>query len=505
MAGQDYRKLIPAGSTLSMSGVGGDYIYLKFADRPIDVIVNGGRSGQSRVTMEPGDKYRPGAFDGMEIENPDQQNPAQVVFTIGEGDYNRQIVQGQIDVVPRIRTADGTTRNDNRHEISFGIVPRYPAEPIITAAGTAIKQVKPPIGEFGGIGDNLLQSFNDGLLNVVWRIGSSVYQRQIFDENLNLIAEDDPNLFESAINSVIFVPAFGGALWVRNNDATHSVYYVDAQNNKQALVSVDFETTMLSVVPEGFAVIFDLRYDTTARASGRFIEIYDLEGNFVREIKQADVFDYQGLPGNVQKAIYNPINQTWSLGFANTDYLAVYNANFTERLRNESNLSAFATVDSATASNVGLFVVFEDYLLGRVKRTGTELEQGMTLLQLDEKVEPFEANVYFTSEINPLVRIDAPGNSTVKTADVELENFNRTTIVKGETIKAALELYYRRKVTGNYLDHVYAAVLPSGQYAPPTIIQSNSGTLAADGFEDNIRVVFPGRVILTVDNDIEFA
>jgi hypothetical protein len=115
MAGQDIRKLVPAGGGFPIQ-VSGDYIYLKYADRAIDVIINGGRSGQTRVNMEAGDKYRPGPFEAFEVVNPDSERPAQVVFTVGEGDYNRQIITGAVKLKSTVETSLGGDQPDTRLE-----------------------------------------------------------------------------------------------------------------------------------------------------------------------------------------------------------------------------------------------------------------------------------------------------------------------------------------------------------------------------------------------------
>lgn len=118
MAGQDIKKRLNPGQPQQVN-VGGDYIFLKFADRPVDIVITGGRSGGTRVTMEAGDKYRPGRFDSFEVQNTDPDRPAQIILTVGEGDYNRQIVQGQVSTLPTVIRADGTQSPDTRYPICF--------------------------------------------------------------------------------------------------------------------------------------------------------------------------------------------------------------------------------------------------------------------------------------------------------------------------------------------------------------------------------------------------
>lgn len=216
MAGQDIRKLVPAGGGFPIQ-VSGDYIYLKFADRAIDVIINGGRSGQTRVNMEAGDKYRPGPFEAFEVVNPDPDNAAQVIFTVGEGDYNRQIVQGEITSLPVVRRADGSFADDSRGTVSIvafmketGIVrtlgapERVRSTPETLRFGAFTNTGKYSIAAFGST-KTIYELFvdNEGVLQVAY-LGKILQDATHEGDNypISALISDGQNLFGIGAKSV---------------------------------------------------------------------------------------------------------------------------------------------------------------------------------------------------------------------------------------------------------------------------------------------------------------
>lgn len=222
MAGQDIQKRLQPGQSQPVH-VGGDFIFLKFADRPIVVIINGGESSGSRVIMEAGDKYRPGAFQSFEIENTDPDRPAQIVMTVGRGDYNRQIIQGEVVVDPRVKTADGSFVTDQREEHQLTVSLDYQYEPASTLAQVGqLLETNQPTGDGFGLakegdfyrfdghnnGDLILHTMaGDGSIesrtiafvpNVScakylgggrWIVSSTASQVFVFDETVNEVNE----------------------------------------------------------------------------------------------------------------------------------------------------------------------------------------------------------------------------------------------------------------------------------------------------------------------------
>lgn len=179
MAGQDIQKRLQPGQSQPVQ-VGGDFIFLKFADRPIVVIINGGESSGSRVIMEAGDKYRPGAFQSFEIENTDKERAAQITMTVGRGDYQRQIVKGELSVVTQLRKEDGELVDDTRSwsEVSFN----YPQKGFVkeAQAGQQVKSIS--------YDETITRRWNQGqgqtivnktLSNEIYRVGKTGYRERL--------------------------------------------------------------------------------------------------------------------------------------------------------------------------------------------------------------------------------------------------------------------------------------------------------------------------------------
>ncbi|NQY85045.1 MAG: hypothetical protein HRT34_09735 [Alcanivorax sp.] len=122
----------------------GEFLYLKFADREIQAIVTGRDGTQSRVKMVTGDFTAPGGgIDEIELINPDTTTPCAVVITVGDGEFDRKIIQGEVTITPGIRGADGQfvddTRSTVRVRVALGnITPQsYTAGNLIRVPGGA--------------------------------------------------------------------------------------------------------------------------------------------------------------------------------------------------------------------------------------------------------------------------------------------------------------------------------------------------------------------------------
>ena len=122
----DHTITVAPGSEFPVQA-GGDFVFCKFADRDIRVIIQ-----NSPRTMRAGSKWRPaGGFEAGDVivQNPDPVNPVAVVLTIGVGDFDDQIIRGEVTVNPGIRGRDGVFIDDTRSTVrlsaAFGnITPR---------------------------------------------------------------------------------------------------------------------------------------------------------------------------------------------------------------------------------------------------------------------------------------------------------------------------------------------------------------------------------------------
>ena len=117
---QDYSRLVPRNSVVEIPVVG-EFVYCKFSDGEIRVVINGKSTG-----MEAGDERRSGdgtVFRGVNLIN-DTGVDKSVIFVIGFGGFNRRIIRGEVSVVPQIRKADGSLVDDTRASVSATI--NYP-------------------------------------------------------------------------------------------------------------------------------------------------------------------------------------------------------------------------------------------------------------------------------------------------------------------------------------------------------------------------------------------
>ena len=118
--GQTYSKTIEAGGSdkIDLNRIG--YIYCVKAADPVRVSLDG-----EEMFMEAGDRHlvEGGSYSGfMIIENPNTV-PVSLVFNMGGGDFTKQIVKGELNVVPSIIKADGTIKPDDRFYLDLHIAP----------------------------------------------------------------------------------------------------------------------------------------------------------------------------------------------------------------------------------------------------------------------------------------------------------------------------------------------------------------------------------------------
>ena len=110
----DHSITVAPGSEFPVQAAG-DFVFCKFADRDIRVIIQ-----NSPRTMRAGSKWRPaGGFEAGDVivQNPDTVNPVAVVLTIGVGDFDDQIIHGEVTVNPGIRGRDGVFIDDTRSTV----------------------------------------------------------------------------------------------------------------------------------------------------------------------------------------------------------------------------------------------------------------------------------------------------------------------------------------------------------------------------------------------------
>lgn len=528
MAGQDIRKRLPAGGAQPVN-VSGDYIYCKFADRPISIIINGGRSGQTRVTMESGDKYRPGPFGQFEVENPDPDRPAQIILTVGEGDYNRQIVKGELTVAPGIKESDGTWKADRRQEIGGYLVPQYPSKPRDFDAGDKLASYSDSTmvldGEERSVWRNL----------AIWTEGNYFKQLLFFGDGSKAwvvertLNKDLQLVSDVMVRRVKYVNYIYSAFkWDGQYYFINTKYGAD-ENAKiqQPGTSTDPEVhdEMVTVYefdddpgetlewiwsaaqhPDGVALALD--YQQAGGEALRIIKLsvdpQDVQVQTVRSYTKSEIAESGDWSGLACAYYYDPTTATWSVNFHDSDKHAIYSEDLTEQIQYRQDFYE-GEVDASTSSvNGGRVMRVGNWLYGNFR--GDYLSESASTYKwaIDEVSGELQASFYAPGCYSPMMRRDNADKLT--RADVTITEKNGLSELRGELIRAILELYYGRilDTDDNYMDHVYSVTIEgqNGQVIQEQT-QANGVTFGALGLADDFTAVFPAMVRLTVDDQLK--
>ena len=470
MAGQDYKRLIPAGGAFPLD-TSGDYIFLKFADRPIDVIVNGGRGGQTRITMEAGDKYRPGPFEALEFQNPDTSAPAQVVVTVGEGDFNRQIVRGEIQVEPGLRKADGTFAPDTRRTLAIDLVPSN----IVT---TSYAQ-----------GDEIDQ------WTLTYPADTSLNRARflfpLLNGNLGFLfndsSGDDVEIqeYDAKTKDLIYTQKYSMSSFGSFMDAVEIPGYgVCALDNGRNLKRVS-DNSIILTGESGFnskSVAYDpFKKLICLAANSDHIARYNLDLELVDKVYQSDI------------SVSDIFRVDWTTG----EYL---HGDFgTVKVRDPDTGSHKETINIASVYFDHGFIVNGNRLYADNTSLGGSVRWERAFRPFTTKPE-FRAIRPGCGLVDALVK---PGALPQVTADITVASYPNGVSLDGELIKAAIEYLYRREAPEDYLDHVYQFdVTRTANGLPFNTVTTGNRTFARAGIADEFDALLPGRIVLTIDNEL---
>lgn len=482
MAGQDISKRLLPGQSQPVQ-VGGDFIFMKFADRPITVLINGGESSGSRVVMEAGDKYRPGNFQSFEIENTDPERPAQLLLTVGRGDYNRQIVKGEISITPILRNADGTTKTDTRHDLRIDLLPAN-LELDTYAAGDLIATGQTLVGSSFSTSSNFIfqkvdgdMVFMDGGSNGSWTVSRLNLQTLSYSSTFNgdlpgtAIATDmaeHPTLgFIALRTSTNELYQWTGTEWVLFGElpaaqTCNSLCYMPDRKLWAG-------TSVLNGVDgKGIYLFSD---DLASQAA--FIPVATISGSHSARYDRANSQLYL-----VRNINYIPIDI--EEGTAGAEVGIVYEGNQNNgaqygRMVVHGNDVFFMEDVYETRVRKHAFKNYTTKPEFRAIRPGCELAQA-------------------------LIRADQLPQIT---ATITTETQANGVKVSGELIRAAMEYYFRRAVPDGYLDHVYAVDFTRDGYGRPFApIVTGNDTFARANVADNFTSLLPGQVVITIDNEL---
>jgi hypothetical protein len=477
MAGQDYPKRLEAGATQNVN-IAGDYVFCKFADRPFTVIMDG-----SRVTMEAGDKYRnSGGFTEFEIENTDKVNPIAIVLTIGQGDYNRQIIKGEVAIVPILRNADGTTKPDTRQTISIDL---KPANLALTAYEMQDDIISVRAAENANPGNVFLTAEN--MIGVNYQKGDGSRGTDSYDPKTLAYVKTDsyadgtngewddctywPGVglvmlsYAGSVSRIILV---GGP--DPFNDYTTLFTPTPSNENKRVKsIAYDWKNGYLLVLNTG-----------GQPSDNQFYEAYDRDFNLVYT-RPASRY-WEGI--KVNTVTHDIVISLTS------DLLLIDNATGASLKNLDYTLASFVYFDTNVVV-LGDTVYFANSRQDNIRAFALE---DFTTKPTFDAVRPgceLKNTILKTRELPQI------------TADITASELLAGVVLSGQLIKAALEYYYQRKAPDDYLDHVYHLDYSSDQNGVPVkAINTGNETFKRAEVVDDFSTLLPGQIVITLDNEL---
>ena len=470
MAGKDYPEYLNPDQTQYLA-VQGDYIYCKFAERPIRIIDNG-----KPVEMIAGDKYRPGhRFESVYVHNPDKQNPISAVLTIGTGDFSRQIVQGEIKAEPILRAADGTTRPDTRETVAIDLVPEN-IETITYQKYEIVKEGLNPVWPDGKETDSeehtITRGYKNRLALVFVRYDTLQTMVVEYDKNLRVvrkIVSDDAVV----IDSVAYKPGVGYV--VSQNQGTGGDTLIrkvdsDALNTIGAISGNDFYG--IQWIPEKSAW-FANSSDGVWKLNDNFEPVEKITGYGSQK-----AFGYDAANDCLVIARNSLNSGFYRVKYEGGELLEVW--------------------EPGGENHAGAFSVDGNDMFVQLSFGGTTIKpQKRAISQYTTKPE-FKARRPGCELKSALVNA---GTLPQITADIEHQSEREGVILRGELIRAALEYHFRQAVADDYLDHVYSFQVTRDALGNPGMpVVAGNQTFARAEIADDFDMLTPGRVTLTIDN-----
>jgi hypothetical protein len=102
---------------------------------------------------------------------------------------------------------------------------------------------------------------------------------------------------------------------------------------------------------------------------------------------------------------------------------------------------------------------------------------------------------------NELINVDSLAIRTG--ANISTQVIDGVTVVNGQVIRAALELYFNSNVDDDYMDNVFSVeIFNTGGRRVGYSAGGRGDSLLALGIVDDLQAAFPGRIRLGVDSDL---
>lgn len=478
---REIRKTIAAGGEEFVDAAG-DFIFCSFADRNVLITIDG-----QPVTVRAGDKVRPQKrIKDFLIKNPDPVNEVAITLVVGEGDYNSQLIQGEVSVLPGVRGADGQWKDDTRHNITLDLYPArafsktYPVdEPIRALAPLTYDQDdvlgatrEGPITFIPGP-SGMYQIISKSVFNGVSWIGGAAYR--LYSLGGSLIEKSDQ---VNGLRGVSLAAFYGGVFYQVNG-------VLGPGTDK---VVKGWDATSNDVVysaPGGASIAFIAGWSDGLIVcdSNRVWAKIDGDGN-VSTLERPAFDGDAGTNGDLR----------WSEALGYGFYVNNLNWQMVDSGLNA--LGASFPVDSgASPHQEGFFIVSSRFY---VSSDNSGLPE---LYPFKQVVEPGSFTATSVGCVDGLLKKGNPWFITG--ADIQLSAAAGNVSIRGEVIRAALEQFFGREIGEGYMDHVYRFATDSSQYGGlATVIEGGTRSLQARGQADDLLVLIPARVSITIDDDL---
>lgn len=484
----DKKFTIPAGGSYPLNGNGETYLFCKFADRDVTVDIAG-----NQIVMRAGSyqEFAPlvGQNARVTFYNEDPDNPAAVIFVMGQGTYDEKIVKGEISVVPILRNANGTTKPDTRQPLDMVIAPEKLAVQAYSAndtvlVGDTLTQIPGTEIQPSGSADCIFAGPGGFPVFAWYYNGFNSGAWTQLDWDLNVIQSNGQQNLVGATpisnNSIMADVGWSPEHGFIGIDQT-TLFALGATNQRTALVNPGLgNLATVAYRPQSSSLILEAN-------TGDYVELE----NKTLAVKR------QGNTGNTSPASHK-MRVDWLSGrvyviqsgsyAVEMDYdTMTRGTTFRTSISNLDGFSGYVVKGDIAASQQyvswgyepPLLVALRDYV---TKPTFTAVRPGCEMV----------------------AAMTVPQGLPQITASVTVEELADAVAISGEVIKAAIEYYFRRKAPADYMDHIYFADLGKNRVGEPIKpISSGNETFKRAGIADNFEIRVPGRLSFTIDSELE--
>jgi len=450
---------------------GGDFVFCNFAAHDIRVIIQ-----DSPRTMRAGSKWRPaGGFvaGDLIVKNPDPVNPVAVVLTIGTGDFDDQIIRGEVTVNPGIRGRDGVFIDDTRSTVrlsaAFGnITPReYTAGQLIgetnmdargldkTNAPTVLDDGRVLVCDYDGDNWHVNNDFPGGAWEPLpANLGHGTGQ-QIGPEIWVPEGQDLP-----VVGGRVVYRVYDAATYAHRRDIVTEVPWVGipANPNVRSLVTLPGD-----------------RIGVLSATSGDDVFITDKAGALVKRLP-VDGPNFMLVRNNILHVCTGTMRPT-GLQLFNATTLAPVSDSEQQFPVNNTNTDAAA-----------------------ITRDGVLYAQFSSGAEMLREYSVADVTISASGTVSACAgsgRFKAGQVDTI--AELYTQRLeNGRVLASGQLLRAVLEIYAGRYMPNDYLDYIYAVKADNLNGISPRVIDAGGQSFAAAGIADDAAGTFPQTIEITL-------